>query len=164
MTFSIHRGYQPGCIGRVTEMHANYYCAHAGFGVPFEAKVARELGEFCERYDVQRDGLWLANGTDGIQGSVVIDGSHAKEEGAHLRWFIVSDVARGAGIGSALLTNAIEFCRDSGYGRVYLWTFQGLRAARHLYEKFGFRLALERRGSQWGTEVQEQRFELGIWL
>jgi hypothetical protein len=42
---------------------------------------------------------------------------------------------------------------------VYLWTFEGLDAARHLYEKSGFRLALQKRGAQWGAEVNEQRFE-----
>jgi hypothetical protein len=55
----------------------------------------------------------------------------------------------------------MEFCRLRHYGRVYLWTFEGLGAARHLYEKFGFLLAFQQRGTQWGTEVTEQRFELG---
>ena len=41
-----------------------------------------------------------------------------------------------------------------------LWTFAGLDAARRLYERAGFRLAEERRGTQWGIEVTEQRFEL----
>jgi RimJ/RimL family protein N-acetyltransferase len=54
----------------------------------------------------------------------------------------------------------MDFCRARGYDRVYLWTFEGLDAARHLYEKAGFRLAQQQRGRQWGTEVNEQRFEL----
>jgi hypothetical protein len=37
-----------------------------------------------------------------------------------------------------------------------------LWAARHLYEKTGFRLVEQRRGSQWGVEVNEQRFELSF--
>jgi hypothetical protein len=45
---------------------------------------------------------------------------------------------------------------------VYLWTFQGLDAARRLYEKHGFRLAEEREGSQWGERVLEQRFVLDL--
>jgi len=51
-------------------------------------------------------------------------------------------------------------CRARQYDRVYLDTFEGLVAARHLYEKFGFRLVHERSGTQWGAEVVEQRFEL----
>lgn len=54
----------------------------------------------------------------------------------------------------------MAFCRARGHRRVYLWTFEALDAARHLYEKAGFRLAHQQRGRQWGTEVNEQRFEL----
>jgi hypothetical protein len=32
-------------------------------------------------------------------------------------------------------------------------------AARHLYEKEGFKLVEEHRGTQWGTAVNEQRFK-----
>lgn len=160
MSIVIHKGYLPGCVGRVTELHATYYSKRVGFGMPFESKVARELIEFCERYDEQRDGLWLADGAGGVQGSVAIDGLHAEEEGAHLRWFITASEVRGSGLGNALLSSAMEFCRARGYRRVYLWTFDGLGAARHLYEKFGFELVLQQRGAQWGAEVDEQRFEL----
>lgn len=160
MSVDIHKGYLPGCIGRITELHATYYSMQAGFGLPFEAKVARELAAFCERYDDGRDGLWLAQGAGVVLGSLAIDGLHARAEGAHLRWFITAGEARGAGLGHALLSSALQFCRGRGYERVYLWTFDGLGAARHLYEKFGFRLVFQQRGSQWGTEVDEQRFEL----
>jgi GNAT superfamily N-acetyltransferase len=154
----IHCGYRPGCIGRVTSLHADYYSRHSGFGAAFEGKVARELSALCEGYVEGRDGLWLALDGDSIEGSVAIDGSHAGEEGAHLRWFIVSDRLRGSGAGAALLTAAMDFCRER-YDRAYLWTFEGLHAARHLYEKAGFTLANEQRGARWGSEVNEQRFE-----
>jgi len=160
MSMVIHKGYLPGCIGRITELHAAYYSQRVGFGMPFEARVARELAAFCGRYDEQRDGLWLANAAGAVQGSVAIDGLHAAEQGAHLRWFITASEIRGNGVGHSLLSSALGFCRDRGYERVYLWTFEGLGAARHLYEKSGFRLVLQQRGSQWGVEVDEQRLEL----
>jgi len=160
MTPTLHEGYRPGCIGRITELHATYYSARAGFGLAFECKVASELAEFCRRYDAARDGLWLACDARGIQGSLVIDGLHAHEDGAHLRWFITADGVRGTGVGGRLLAAATAFCRARHGGRVYLWTFDGLEAARHLYEKAGFRLVEQRRGAQWGREVEEQRFEL----
>ena len=43
-----------------------------------------------------------------------------------------------------------------------MWTFEGLGAARHLYEKAGFRLVEEHKGTQWGSEVNEQRFECAV--
>jgi GNAT superfamily N-acetyltransferase len=159
MSISISKGYIPGCIGRLSELHALYYSNLVGFGLTFEAKVARELAEFCSRYDEQRDGLWLATLAGRIHGSIAIDGLHAQDEGAHLRWFITSNEIRGTGIGTSLLSSAMDFCRVKGYRRIYLWTFSGLDAARHLYEKFGFELVKQQRGSQWGVEVDEQRFE-----
>lgn len=157
---SFQTGYAPGCIGRICELHARYYSKLVGFGLPFESKVARELSEFCIRYDEQRDGLWRAVCDGRVHGSIAIDGARAGSEGAHLRWFITSDEIRGTGAGNALMTAAMDFCKNRGYQRVYLWTFAGLNAARHLYEKFGFKLAHQQRGTQWGLEVDEQRFEL----
>ena len=162
MDISIHRGYWPGCIGRITELHARFYAAQAGFGVFFESRVARELAAFCERYDEARDGLWLAMVEGQVEGALAIDGSHAATEGAHLRWFIASDRLRGSGAGSRLLVQALAFCDARRYGKAYLWTFEGLHAARHLYEKHGFRLVQQQPGRQWGTEVLEQRFERAL--
>ena len=160
MTFSLHEGYRPGCIGRIAELHGRYYHRHAGFGVYFEAKVARELSAFCEGYMAGRDGLWLAIVDDAIEGSIAIDGSRAASDGAHLRWFIASDKLRDKGVGMALLCSALALCRARQYERVYLWTFEGLAAARHLYEKSGFALVHQQPGTQWGAPVNEQRFEL----
>ena len=161
MTTTIHQGYIPGCIGRIAELHALYYHQLTGFGVMFEAKVARELAQFCEGFNPKRDGLWLLLQDGRIEGSIAIDGHGAGSSGAHLRWFITSDKVRGGGNGASLLTQAIEFCDARGYGKIHLATFAGLHAARHLYEKFGFVLAEEQRGKQWGTEVSEQRFVRG---
>jgi GNAT superfamily N-acetyltransferase len=162
MAFILHEGYAPGCIGRIAELHATYYSQLVGFGLYFESKVARELSAFCEAYVEGRDGLWLALVDGRVEGSIIIDGSHAQSEGAHLRWFIASDAVRGTGAGNAMLTAAIQLCRTQHYNKVYLWTFEGLNAARHLYEKNGFRLVHEQLGRQWGSQVNEQRFELQL--
>jgi len=158
----IVRGWVPGAIGRVAELHARYYHRHWKFGVVFEAKVATELSEFLGRYDERRDGFWTASVAGRIEGSITIDGLHAEDAGAHLRWFIMSDALRGRGVGKRLIGTALDFCRARRYARVYLWTFAGLAAARHLYEASGFRLVEQRAGTQWGTAVEEQRFELSL--
>lgn len=140
-------------------MHARFYSSHAGFGLYFESRVARELAGFCARYDEARDGLWLAVLDGQVEGAIAIDGLHADEEGAHLRWFITSDQLRGSGIGTRLLAHALEFCDARRYRKISLWTFDSLQAARHLYEKHGFRLVHQQLGQQWGSEVLEQHFE-----
>ena len=159
MAFSIEHGYRPGAIGRIADLHARYYARSTGFGVAFEAKVARELAEFCERMDATHDRMWLVLDGDRIEGSLVIDGLHAADEGAHLRWFITSDALRGQGLGRQLVQDACAFVDACAVARSYLWTFSGLDAARHLYEACGFRLAHAAPGRQWGTLVTEQRFE-----
>ncbi len=155
-------GYQPGLIGRVAELHSHYYHENWGFGAFFEAKVASEVSEFIARYDQQRDRIWTVVDDGRIVGTVTIDGLHAEDEGAHLRWFIVSDQLRGGGYGKRLISDSIEFCRQAHYSRIYLWTFKGLEAARHLYVEQGFSLTQEVSGQQWGSHVLEQRFELAL--
>ena len=162
MKIEIVNGYRPGALGRIAELHAAFYHRHAGFGLQFERKVACELADFLGRHDASRDRLWLVVADGYIEGSIVIDGIHADDEGAHLRWFILSDRLRGSGVGNTLVAAAVDFCRTRRYRKAYLWTFEGLHAARHLYEKHGFRLTLQQRGAQWGSEVNEQRFELQL--
>ena len=161
MPTTISKGYAPGCIGRIAQLHAAYYSKTNGFGVEFEAKVASELSQFCMTSSPSRDGIWLARSPE-IEGSVIIDGSHAEQDGAHLRWFITSDALRGQGAGRQLLENAMAFSDACGYKRVYLWTFEGLGAARHLYETYGFKLVHESSGKRWGAKVNEQRFERSV--
>jgi GNAT superfamily N-acetyltransferase len=155
-------GYVPGAIGRVTELHAAYYAREWNFGLYFEAKVAAGLAEFLLRFDAARDGFWTASLAGSIEGAIAIDGLRADSEGAHLRWFILSESIRGHGIGNRLMREAIGFCESRKYRRVFLFTFEGLHAARHLYERFGFRLADQAAGTQWGRPVTEQRFVLEL--
>jgi GNAT superfamily N-acetyltransferase len=145
----IVKDYVPGALGRVAELHGVYYHDHWKFGLFFEAKVAVELSEFLKRYDEIRDGFWPVLVDGRVEGSITIDGIDGENEGAHLRWFIISDVLRGKGAGNRLINTAISFCKSRHYNKIFLWTFEGLIPARHLYEN----------GTQWGTRVNEQRFE-----
>jgi GNAT superfamily N-acetyltransferase len=158
----IHTSYIPGLIGRVVEMHGQYYADDWKFGSFFEAKVATGMSEFITRYDPERDAVWSVVHDGRIEGSITIDGIHARDEGAHLRWFIMSDVLRGQGFGQSLLHEATMFCKARNYPAIYLWTFAGLHAARKLYEKAGFVMVHEEKGTQWGTEVTEQKFILEL--
>lgn len=156
----IKPGYIPGTIGRIAELHGIYYYRHWDFGLYFEAKVATELSAFLRRYDAKRDGIWLAVKNGRIEGSIVMDGIDAADKGVHLRWFIVSQALRGRGMGRMLMDCAMGFFNARGFKRAYLWTFEGLDAARRLYESAGFKLTKQQKGEQWGTLVNEQCFEL----
>lgn len=152
-------GYRPGALAQIVKLHMDYYAPVWGFGQAFEVKVAGELAAFLERRDPARDFFRCAYRDEALMASITIDGMDAAKEGAHLRWFIVSEAARGQGLGQVLMSEAMTFCRDRGYTLVYLTTFAGLDAARHLYETHGFRLESESAVDQWQGGVVEQRFE-----
>ncbi|KAB2957410.1 MAG: GNAT family N-acetyltransferase [Rhizobiaceae bacterium] len=95
---------------------------------------------------------------DRLDGSVTLDVTGGGPRGPHLRWFIVSEAARGAGLGKALLDRAMAHCSAVGDGRCWLTTFAGLGAARALYERHGFVLAEESAVDQWQGGVREQLF------
>jgi len=155
-------GYFPGVLGKITELHAVYYHEHWGFDISFETQVGMELCEFMRRFQPKTDGFWAALVNGRFAGAVAIDGNQPNEEGARLRWFIVEPDLQGYGIGRALIEVAIEFCRNAGHKEIFLWTFKGLDPARHLYERFGFRLAEEHDVDQWGSIIQEQKFVLTL--
>ena len=154
-------GYVPGAIGRIVEMHAVYYARHWDLGRYFEARVAWEMGELMGRFDPEQDGAWFARVDERIVGAVLIDGHDRDGEGARLRWFIVDPDYQGLGLGHRLMTEAMTFCRRQGFRRVYLTTFAGLHTARHVYEKFGFRLCREEDGTELtgSPNLIEQVFE-----
>lgn len=155
-------GYYPGCLGRITEVHATYYHEHWGFDVSFETQVGREISDFMERFQPDRDGIWIAAVDGTFAGAIAIDGAGHGDEGARLRWFIVDSPHQGLGIGQILITKALDFCRAAGHKRIYLWTFEGLDQARLLYERAGFVLDEEHEVEQWGTQINEQKFVLDL--
>jgi GNAT superfamily N-acetyltransferase len=151
-------GYKPGALAGVLRLHMDYYARDWGFGLAFEVKVAAEMAEFLARFDRHRDLFLTAWRGDQLAGSVSLDVSGGGPDGAHLRWFMVSDAERGSGLGKQLLARAISHGDSVAAGPVWLTTFAGLDAARALYEQFGFVLESESVTDQWQGGVAEQTF------
>ncbi|MBX9749834.1 MAG: GNAT family N-acetyltransferase [Roseococcus sp.] len=147
----------PGVVGDIAALHARQYAASHGFGAVFEAKVARELGEFLTRPPRPGDFFRAVEREGRALGSIALE-----DEGAgiaHLRWFILDEVLRGSGLGRRMLGAVMEHAREAGFTRVYLWTLAGLPAAAKLYVEFGF-VEVERLAArQWGVETTELRLE-----
>jgi len=77
-------------------------------------------------------------------GVVVGCGGIAPLEGAdadtcELRKMYLLPVARGRGLGRAMLRRCLDAARGRGYRRCYLETLSAMQAAQELYEKAGFR-------------------------
>lgn len=154
--------YRPGLIGEVVRNHATYYATHWAFDVRFETQVAQELSEFVTEFDPTRDGFWWAANGEEFAGAIAVNGSRERNWQARIRWFIVPKQFQGGGLGSTLMDKALDFCRIQQFRSVYLWTFEGLAAARKLYERTGFRLVEEQQGAPWGPAITEQKFELTL--
>jgi len=151
----VRQGYVSGMIGDITRLHAEYYGREWGFGMGFEAQVARDVGAFLERYEAERDGIWTVWEAGRAVAAILIDGYGTAPDEARLRYFIVGDAARGHGLGRHLMETALAFCDAKAYGRVTLKTLDGLKAACHLYEAFGF-VVYER---AWHEGIQELFYE-----
>jgi GNAT superfamily N-acetyltransferase len=136
----IHRGYEPGLIGRVAELHGRYYATAWGSGAPFELLMAREFCDFIEHYDPEKD-LVLSSHISGVLvGSISILGQNPGPDGVQLRFFLVDPAYHGRGAGKALLYPALAWCRERGFRKIFLWTVDHLPQSRGLYEKVGFRV------------------------
>jgi GNAT superfamily N-acetyltransferase len=152
-------GNKPGVLGKIVELHGLYYDEHWQLGVIFEAKVAHVLADFLLHFNPQRDGFWTVWDGATFVGTVSIDARQAATVGARLRAFIIHPNYHGHGIGHRLLQAALGFCDNAGYKRVYLTTFAGLDAARHLYMQYGFKLVHEAMDTSWGVALPEQEWE-----
>ena len=94
-------------------------------------------------------------------GSIAILGRSAEE--AQLRWFLLDPRWRGQGVGRRLMEEALGFCRNVGYARVFLWTVSGLAASSHLYRAYGFvKVQEESPREAWGTRITEEKHVLEL--
>lgn len=67
---------------------------------------------------------------------VLHPGTWTRDPICYLEDLFVDPAARGGGVGSALLTDLIDRCRDRGWSRLYWHTSRDNAAARRLYDRF----------------------------
>jgi N-acetylglutamate synthase-like GNAT family acetyltransferase len=154
----IRQGLRPGDLGYIIYLHGILYAQEYGFDATFEPYVAIPLSEFALSSDQGKQRIWIAEYDQEIVGSVAIV-RHSEAE-AQLRWLLVHPDSRGQGIGKRLVNEAVNFCRDSGYQGVFLWTVSTLKAATRLYESFAFKKTQEKRHEVWGLMLTEERYDL----
>lgn len=145
-TVEIVSGYQPGILGRVVEMHMEYYYPKYNWGREFETVFTEGMLDLLKRVgNGKGNQAWAAvlkqpGGKDRIVGTVFIDGEITAKEGvAKLRAFIVDQEARGLGAGKRLLRAAMDFIMEEGFRQCELTTSKELMVARKMYETEGFK-------------------------
>jgi DNA-binding MarR family transcriptional regulator/N-acetylglutamate synthase-like GNAT family acetyltransferase len=149
---------QPGDLGWVVARHAELYAVEYGWGEEFEGLCAQIVADFARNYDEERERCWIAEIDGRNVGSVFLVKENDKV--ARLRLLLVDPAARGRGLGTRLTDECIRFARERGYRSITLWTHQVLTAARHLYERAGFRLTSSEARHSFGCDVVSEHWDL----
>lgn len=156
--------YPAGLIGTIATLFGRTIAASHGVDWTLDAMIAEQQCEFFRRFDADRDRVWVAMHGDAPRGGLTIDGPRPEtgRHSARLRFFILDERVRGYGLGRRMVSEAMRFCREKRYERVYLTTLPGLDAAFHLYREQGFALVSETTGSFHGSGYVEQVLECRI--
>jgi GNAT superfamily N-acetyltransferase len=154
---SIRTELRPGDLGYVIYLHGSLYGSEYGYGIQFERYVAKGLSEFYEQYDPKRSRVWVCEHNGRMIGFLLLmDRGNA----AQLRYFLIEPDYRGVGLGSKLLNLYMDFLRERGYKRSFLWTTHELSTAASLYKRLGFQLTEEKESTDFGKPLTEQRYDL----
>ena len=154
------RGHRPGDIGWVVQRHGELYWHEYGWNEHFEALVAEIAAKFIQHREPKRERCWIAE-RDGVRLGCIFVVAQDRTT-AKLRLLLVEPQARGLGLGQRLIDACIAFAREAGYKRIVLWTQDNLDAARHLYERAGFRRTSSEAHTSFGKDLVAETWALKL--
>jgi DNA-binding MarR family transcriptional regulator/GNAT superfamily N-acetyltransferase len=156
------RPHRPGDMGWVVHREGALYAQEYGFDETFEALAARIVADFLTDFDSKRERCWIAEVNGQNVGHIFLVKHPTEPSTAKLRLLLVEPSARGLNLGSTLVQECVNFARSVGYKKITLWTQSILLAARHLYQKAGFRLVEEQGNRRFGKDLVSQTWELDL--
>jgi GNAT superfamily N-acetyltransferase len=154
---NIRTNLQPGDLGYIAYLHGIIYAAELQYGLNFEGYVLDGLHEFAHHYNPSKDKVWLCEHEGRIIGSLI---AFCREDSVQLRYFILLPEYRSIGLGKALMSAFMNFLKEQGHRKAYLWTTEQQEAATALYIKHGFRLTEEKFSDAFDVPLTERKFEV----
>jgi DNA-binding MarR family transcriptional regulator/GNAT superfamily N-acetyltransferase len=154
------RPHRAGDMGWIVHREGELYAQEYGFDETFEALAARIVADFLTDFDPKRERCWIAEVNGQNVGHIFLVKHPTEPSIAKLRLLLVEPSARGLNLGSTLVQECVNFARSVGYKKITLWTQSILLAARHVYQKAGFRLVEERANRRFGKDLASQTWEL----
>jgi DNA-binding MarR family transcriptional regulator/N-acetylglutamate synthase-like GNAT family acetyltransferase len=130
------------------------------FAGSYETVMLSAAAHCLERFDVERDCVWIAERNGVPVGSVFVRWLTA--DTAELLLLHVESQARGIGIGRRLISEAIAFATRAGYATLQLEMYDVMKTARLLFHAAGFRHVSEEADGRYGRQVQRQIWRVAL--
>ncbi len=156
----IIRSPRPGELGWIIQIHGQYYAKKFGWYGEFECIVAKIIVEYLSSEDTDKQACFIADYNDKPVGCVILMKNNDFE--GKLRVLLVSEDARGKGIGGLLIEALMEKAKAIGYKRLSLWTTENQEAARTLYKKVGFSLVSQTPNSTFARGSSDEFWQMEI--
>ena len=150
----------PGDFGWIVKRHAELYAQEYKWREPFEGVCAQIVADFVNNHDAKRERCWIAEMDGENVGCIFV--AKDSDEVARIRLLLVDPKARGLGLGAKLTEEAVRFAREAGYKKMTLWTHSVLKAARHIYQKAGFRLMRSGTAQELGPARRQRALGSGV--
>lgn len=145
-------------LSYIKESHIRIYHQEYQFDESFQRFITNAVDFFQANFDKEKENIFILE-LDGKQrGSIGI--TKLSGDTAQLRWFLLETDARGQDWATKLMEGALKFAQSREYKKVLLWTNQKLTAARHLYERHGFKQVESKVEILSNQEIIEERWEL----
>ena len=154
------RGHRLGELGWLIHRQGLVYNEQFGWNIEFEALIAGIYSQFQFAPDAPAKDLWVAEQDGRIVGSIFVMPSDGLPGSAQLRMLYTEPAARGQGVGSALVKQAVSFARNAGYERMRLWTHTNQEAARKLYAAAGFAIVETMPEHNFGKDLDGEIWEM----